>query len=179
MDRSIELVPLVCVKCSTPIPAEVEQVAWVCAQCGQGNLLDQEKGPRAVDVSYSAAIAPQSVGKPFWVAEGRVSMSRQNYGHSGQQREAEAFWGQRRVFYVPAYPATLESLLSQAGSLLLNPPTLNPGPPAQFEPVTLQLEDVKAAAEFIVVAIEAGRKDKLKRVDFRLELSDPILWILP
>jgi hypothetical protein len=43
----------------------------------------------------------------------------------------------------------------------------------------MHLEDVSAAAEFIVMAIEAGRKDKLKELDFSLKLSTPVLWILP
>jgi hypothetical protein len=30
----------------------------------------------------------------------------------------------------------------------------------------------------MVVAVEAGRQDKLKNVDFSLNLSPPALWIL-
>ena len=63
--------------------------------------------------------------------------------------------------------------------MLLNPPDMTPGEPTPFEPVTLYRGDVRAAAEFIVMAIEAGRKDKLKSIEFELELASPALWILP
>jgi len=56
---------------------------------------------------------------------------------------------------------------------------LSSGPATPFEAVTLKREDLSAAAEFIVMAIEAGRKDKIKRIDFELKLSKPVLWILP
>jgi len=33
--------------------------------------------------------------------------------------------------------------------------------------------------EFVVLTIEADRKDKLKTVEFRLDLGEPELWVLP
>jgi hypothetical protein len=179
VDRPVELVPLVCIKCSTAIPAGVEEVAWVCAQCGQGMYLDEAHGLEALDVHFSAGIPQKGTGKPFWIADGQVTMERETYDYAGEEGiAAEQFWGQPRRFFVPAYQAPLENLLKVARDMLLNPPDLKPGPPTPFEAVTLYRDDVKSAAEFIVIAIEAGRKDKIKRVDFKLELSKPVLWIL-
>ena len=48
-----------------------------------------------------------------------------------------------------------------------------------MELLILYRDDVLAAAEFIVIAIEAERKDKIKSIDFELKLSKPVLWILP
>lgn len=178
MDQSIDLVPLVCMKCNTRIPAEINEVAWVCEQCGQGLLLDQIKGLVPQEVNYASEIVPNTKGKPYWVAEGHVSdLKRETYDQ--QSGEAEQFWSQPHRFFIPAYTSTLEDLLRQATALLLQPPTLQPGPSVHFEPVTMPVEDVMAGAEFIVMAIEAGRKDKLKNVDFALQLSSPVLWILP
>jgi predicted RNA-binding Zn-ribbon protein involved in translation (DUF1610 family) len=180
VDKTIELVPLVCVRCNTPIPAEVDEVAWVCAQCGQGLLLE-ENGLQALEVNYLAGLPPNAKGKPYWVAQGQVSsLQREKYGSGNQEtQQAEAYWSQARSFFVPAYSATLEDLLARATQLMLQPPVLQAGAAAPFEPVTLAAEDVRPAAEFIVVAIEAGRKDKLKKVNFSLQLSSPVLWILP
>ena len=47
-----------------------------------------------------------------------------------------------------------------------------------IEPITLPLADVKSLAEFIVVGIEAERSDKVKEVNFTLELKEPELWVL-
>ena len=179
MDRPIELVPLVCSSCSTPIPAEPGENAWVCSLCGQGWFLEPEKGLTPLEIHYAAGIPPNARGKPFWVADGKASLKRQSFGSAGKQnQESEAFWSQPHRFFIPAYTSTLESLLNQAVGMLLNPPVLTPGPAARFEPVTLSVEDVKSAAEFIVVAVEANRKDKLKKLDFDLQISPPILWVL-
>lgn len=180
MDKAIELIPLVCVRCSTPVPAEVDEVAWVCAQCGQGLSLE-ETGLQSLEVNYMAGIPADAKGKPYWVVQGQVSsLQREKYGSGSKEtQQAQTFWSQAQRFFVPAYSATLEHLLAQATQLLLQPPALQKGTAAPFEPVTLAIEDVRPAAEFIVVAIEAGRKDKLKKINFSLQLSLPVLWILP
>ncbi len=178
MDRPVELVPLVCIQCSTPLPAEADEVVWVCAQCGQGMSLDEEKGLLPLEVQYSANIAPNAVGKPYWVVESQVTLQRETFS-GNQDREAESFWSQPHTFFIPAYKTSLETMLAQGMSLLRQPPLLQPGPAARFEPVVLYAEDVLPAAEFIIMAIEAERKDKLKSVNFSLKLSTPCLWILP
>jgi len=63
--------------------------------------------------------------------------------------------------------------------MLLDPPRLSAGPATPFDAVTLYRADLSAAAEFILIAIEAERKDKIKRIDFELQLPRPVLWILP
>jgi predicted RNA-binding Zn-ribbon protein involved in translation (DUF1610 family) len=178
MDQTVVLTPLLCVKCSAPLPAEPDQAAWVCPVCGQANYLDEEKGLQPVQGYYSTGIKPGAVGRPFWLAEGRVSVQRTTFG-SAKNEQAQQFWAQPRSFFIPAYRASLEALLTRAGELIANPPTLQAGPQAHFEPVVLAMQDIQAAAEFIVVAIEAGRSDRLKTVDMKLQLSAPVLWILP
>jgi hypothetical protein len=107
-------------------------------------------------------------------------MDRSTYGSKGEsERAAQEFWSEPRRFYVPAYSASLEKLLAQATQLLRNPPVLHPGPAAPFKAVTMAAEDVPPAVEFIVMAIEAERRDKIKRIELTLELSEPFLWILP
>jgi hypothetical protein len=180
VDRPIELVPLVCIQCSTAIPAEVEEVAWVCAQCGQGMVLDEAHGLVPLEIHYSAEIPQNTPGKPYWVADGQVTMDRTTYDYGEEHEEAvRQFWGQSRRFFVPAFQAPLDSLLKVAKAMLLNPPRLSTGSATPFESVTLYRQDVLAAAEFIVIAIEAERTDKLKSIDFELKLSDLVLWILP
>jgi hypothetical protein len=180
VDKPIDLVPLVCLQCSTPIPAEIDEVAWLCAQCGQGIALDERRGLLPLQINFQAGLPPDAIARPFWVVEGQVSLLRKTYGSSGKHGEAaEAFWAEPRRFFVPAYSAPLETLLAQATELLLAPPGLQPGAPARFKSVTLPASDVRPAAEFIVMAIEAGRKDMLKSIDFDLNLAEPVLWVLP
>lgn len=185
MDRQIALIPLICLRCSTPIPANPEEVAWVCSNCGQAMSLDEESGLLPQLVYYSADIPPDTPGKPYWVAQGQVTLQRYSYGSDkGQREEAQHFWGQPRRFFLPAYQANLEQLLSQGIRYLLQPPQLTEaqvpaGSTVHFAPITMDIRDVRKAAEFLVVAIEAARPDKLKELTFDLDLSPPNLWILP
>jgi hypothetical protein len=180
VDQTIALAPLVCLHCSTPIPAETDERAWVCAQCGQGMALDTQKGLLPLQVYYAEGIPPNTPGKPFWVSQGQVTLERDVYRSSGRSaQEAGQFWSQPRRFIIPAYPTSQEDLLAQAARFLLQPPALKPGSPAGFEPVTLSMEDIQPVAEFIVMAIEAGRKDMLKNIRFTLKLTLPTLWIMP
>jgi hypothetical protein len=179
VDRPVQLIPLVCVKCQTPVPAQPDEVAWVCGQCEQGLVFDERLGLASLDVFYAAGIPPNTPGKPFWVADGRVAFTRRQTYSGNEDRAVTRFWEGPRRFFVPAFNGSLEALLGLGSKLLENPPTLQPGPTAPFEPVTLALADVKPLAEFIVMALEAGRKDKLKEIQFTLELSNPVLWILP
>jgi len=181
VSTQVRLIPLRCVRCETPVPADPEEVAWVCAQCGQGLVLDEQVGLEPLDIHYSAEIRPNQAGKPFWVARGRVSIRRESYsGQSGKiEREVEDFWGKDRLFVIPAYTANLEELLAGATGFLRNPPSLNEGPLVKFAPVTLSPKDLAAAAQFVVMAVEAERKDRLKRLEPAVELDEPDLWILP
>jgi hypothetical protein len=178
VDQAVTLEPLLCLKCGAPVPAEPDQVAWVCAVCGQGLYLDDEQGLKTEDIYFSTSLTPNTPGKPFWVADGVVNLQRETFG-SAKNKDAQAFWSQPRRFFIPAYRAPLEELITTATHLLLTPPRLEPGGSGRFEPITLALPDVIAAAEFIVVSIEANRQDRLKTIDVKLELTDPILWILP
>ena len=178
MARPIELISLVCVQCSTRLPAEPGQVAWVCPQCGRGQLLT-EKGLVPLAVDYIAGIAPGSKGKPYWVAEGSVVLQRQTYT-GNQDSESRKFWLQPRRFFIPAFDLSQEGLLTLGRQLLTKPPVLQAGPPVPFEPVTFSPEDVTPLAEFIVMALEADRSDKLKTLQIQLRWSEsPSLWILP
>jgi hypothetical protein len=180
VDEPIELTPLVCLNCATPIPAEINEMAWVCAQCGQGTALDAQSGLKPMQVYFAEGIPDNRRGKPYWVAEGQVTLERDAYRSNAKSaQQAMQFWSQPHRFLIPAFSTPLEDMLVLATRFLLQPPLLKPGMSARFEPVTLPMEDIQPVAEFIVTANEAGRKDMLKNIRFILQLSLPTLWILP
>lgn len=178
MTAPVQLIPLRCLRCETPVPAQPEEVAWQCSQCGQGLLLDESKGLVPLEIHFAAGIPPNGVGKPFWVAEGQVTVQRDTYS-GNKSTDAQRFWGEGRRFMIPAFAGTLENLLSFSMQYLQQPPDLQPGPAGRFEPVTLSPNDLTAAAEYLVMAVEAGRKDNLKVVSVGVRLSPPALWVLP
>lgn len=178
MGEKIALIPLRCIQCETAVPAGLDETAWVCRQCGQGLALDEEKGLLPLQVYYHASIPVDQPGKPYWVVDGTVHLDRQVFGSKNETRDSLAFWSQPRRFFIPAYHCALEALVSLGPRLLLGPPVLQPGPARAFMPVTISRRDLPAMAEVIALAIEADRKDKLKQLNLRVLLSEPVLWIL-
>ena len=182
MAQPIQLVPLVCLRCGTRIPANPAEAAWVCENCQQGMYLDEQDGLVSTQIFYHSEIASNQIGKPFCVAEGQVQVDRTTYT-GNQDKEAERFWTrpsyQPHLFFVPAYSLPLEKLLEIGVKMIHQPPKLQGGSTAKFIPPVLLRADVKAVAEFIVMAVEAARKDKLKSVTLALDLAEPVLWILP
>jgi len=178
METPVELVALNCIRCGTPIPAEIEEVAWTCEQCEQGQQLG-ENGLLPLEIHYAQEIKPNQKGKPLWVCEGHVTLQRDTYGRAQSDKEAQQFWSQPRKFVIPAYSYPVEKISNDGLRWLQNPPLLQSGPAAPFESVTVSIADVRIWAEFLVMALEAARKDKVKTIQFELELSDPQLWILP
>ena len=178
MAKPVELVPLLCLQCGTALPASPSETAWVCANCSQGMYLDEQNGLALLQVNYQSGIPAGRTGKPFWVAEGSVRVERETYS-GNNEKDADRFWSQPHLFYVPAYRLPLEDLLKTGARLVSQPLALQSGPAVRFEPPILLRSDVAAVAEFIVVAVEAARKDKLKEIRLSLKLADPVLWILP
>ena len=180
MSETISLVPLKCVQCSTPIPANPDEIAWACPQCGTGLLLDEEQGLKEFEIHYAENIKPTDKGHPCWVAQGKVEISRSTYGAFGKKdKEAQAFWAQPRLFFIPAFKADLDQIIMFGSIYLKQPPELAPGSPAPFLPVIQRKADLRALAEFIVIGTEAERRDDIKKINFSLELSEPALWVLP
>jgi hypothetical protein len=177
MEAPVKLVPLNCIRCGSPIPAGIEEVAWACEQCGQGQQLG-ESGLLPLEIHYAQGLQPPKKGRPFWVCEGRVALQRDTYGRGKSTSEAEQFWSRPRNFIIPAFTYPLDEFASQGPRWLQQPPVMQPGPSALFEPVTVPAEDVQTWAEFVVVALEAERKDKIKTLAFNLEISAPQLWVL-
>lgn len=181
MINQVSLVPLRCLRCETPLPAGRDEIAWSCGQCGQGLLLDPATGLVPLKIHYSASLQPDQIGKPYWVTMGRVTARRETYGGSSGkiQQEVAAFWGVDRMFVIPAFSTSLEDMQSAAIHYLRQPPNLQEGPPARFEPVTLSPDDLAAMVQFVVLAVEAERKDKLKSLEVEVDLQPPALWIFP
>lgn len=175
----VRLVPLVCVQCRAPVPASIDEVAWVCQLCGQGLLIDDRQGARALDVFFSAHLKHNQNGRPFWLCSGQVAIQRRETYRGDESRTARQFWAAPRPFYIPAWAASLDEVVSTGVYLLKNPPDPQPGSAAPFQPVVTPPVDLQALAEFMILSIEAERRDALKQVDFTVALQAPQLWVLP
>jgi hypothetical protein len=176
MSTSVELVLLKCPQCSTPVPAEDDEVAWVCATCGKGLLLTDD-GVAPLAVQWSARREAGANWLPFWVLTGSVAMHVRE--SQGGRAKPNALWTAPRRFYVPAYPASVPELEALGSELTKAQVPLEAGPAAgAVQRCTLLPEDAVKAAEFIVTTIEADQHDKVRNLSFALKLEPPALWML-
>ncbi|TAK13181.1 MAG: hypothetical protein EPO32_06005 [Anaerolineae bacterium] len=179
MSESIRLLALKCPQCSTSIPAGLDEVAWTCATCKTGLLLDEEKTLARLAFHYGEGIPAGQPGRPFWVAQGKVTLNRESRNMFGKDDESFKYWAAGRRFFIPAYACDVDELVNMAITFLNDQPDLKPGPAVPFHPVTMLPGDMMPVAEYVVVGVEALRKDQVKKVNFTLDLSEPELWILP
>lgn len=181
MTAKIELIPLRCTRCETPVPAENDEVAWVCTQCSQGLLLDEREGLQNLEVHYTSDLGPNMIGKPYWVVEGQVNLDREAKDGWFDQSEdhSDRLWEEKQRFFIPAFNTSLDELLELSTSMFSNPPELLEGPAADFEAVILSPRDLTSVIEFIILTVEAGRKDDIKSIGVTVELDTPVLWVLP
>ena len=179
MNTSVALALLKCPQCSTPVPAEENEVAWVCATCGLGLQLT-EQGLAVVAIHWAVARpgAHPDGWRPFWAFNGSVHFS-QRLSYSGHT-EPEALWNNPLRFYLPAYVCPLAQLQALGADLTRRQPALQAGPPAgPLQGCTFLPDDARRAAEFVLLTIEAARPDKLKSIQYDLQLAPPELWVLP
>lgn len=181
--KPVVLIPLTCVRCQTPVPALPDEVAWVCANCGQGLVLDPTpEGKTAACeqvIFFSSLVSAGKSGNPFWVSSGTVAITRRDTFKGNENATAQNFWSVPRLFFIPGWNASIDEVVAAGVQFLNTPFNLQAGPPAPFRPVVTLPADMKPLAEFMVMSIEAGRRDALKRLDFDLTLAPPQLWILP
>ena len=177
--QSVELSLLKCPRCSAFVPAQEDEIAWVCAQCGQGLQLT-ETGLASLAVNWAAASPglAQLRWLPFWVFTGTVKFTRRE-SYSGS-RPPEKLWNAPCRFYVPAFAIPLQQMQDLGAELTRRQIFLKAGPAqGALTGCTFHLDDARQAVEFIVLTIEAAQSDKLKAVDFSLQLAAPELWVLP
>ena len=179
MSQGVRLIPLLCTRCQAPVAAKPEEVAWVCEQCGQGLLLDETKGAVPQNIFFSASIAQNGVGWPFWVARGQVTITKRDTYSGNQSKAATEFWAQPHLFFVTASRQTIEETVTMGVKLLRAPVAMQSGARNRMQPVVMPPGDLRALAEFMVMSIEADRSDAMRELLFKLDLDPPQLWILP
>jgi hypothetical protein len=177
--QAIEIVPLKCTRCDSPLEAGLNEVIWSCQICRQGLYLDPQQGLVPIDIHYSKVRSKEGkyVWLPFWVAQGKVEITeRQSYSRPS---EPNPIWENERRFFLPAFEASLHMSVEFARRLIMHPIPIEDGPPQEYVEITVDKRDAQSLAEFVVLSIEAHRVDSLKSLEFNLNLGELELWIIP
>lgn len=177
MTAPVELVPLQCIRCRTRLPAEEGQAAWLCPACGLGQRLEEPGALRAVEIRFAAASGASVRWYPFWRLPATVRVvERETYG-SGQPPDRR--WETPQEFLLPAFETSAEEAAQWGVRFLQQPIAPAVGPLAPMPAVTVPPEEAQAYAEFVVMRLEADRRDHLKSLRVVFDFGPAELWCLP
>jgi len=181
----MKLLPLRCPQCGQKLePRHNEVVVTGCQHC-QAAVHVSQNGLRAVEVTYAAPITDQvAAWLPFWVFDGRVKMLRRDaQGRSkGADEDAAKMWGSPRRLYAPAWHTRAGQARQIGSKLIQQQPTfqLIDRPQDVFIRETIITpEDALKLLDFIILTIEARRKDELSKIDYQIEAGPPQMWAIP
>lgn len=181
----MKLIALRCPACAEPLPVENDDVVVACNNC-LTMVAVSLKGPVKMDVRFALPNGQQAAGNqwaPFWVFNGRAVIKRRDtQGGRSADNESRQLWGSPRALYVPAWELSLHTAQNIGSRLIEQQPQLQPverPDGAHFISATVTPGDARKLLEFIVLAIEARRKDWLKNLEFDLEVGEPQMMALP
>ena len=181
----MKLIPLRCPECQEPLAPGNDDLVLACQNC-QTTLAISVTGPQRMDVRYAvpAGSSPKvNQWVPYWVYQGRVNVTRrETQGGSSEEIKVRALWGSPRYLYVPAWDISLHKAQAIGSQLAEQQPEFQfvKQPDAgRLVPAVISPGDGRKLLEFVVLAIEARRKDWLKNLDFYLDVGQPELWAIP
>ena len=181
----MKLVLLRCPHCSAPLKPENDDVVLACTNCHT---------PVAIAVNGAVKMPVQFVippdykagakrWMPFWVFTGRVNITlRETQGGRSRKKDTAGLWGEQRRFFVPAWELGLHVAQDIGSRMVQWPPSfekIDRPEGAHLQTAIVTPKDGKKLIEFIVLAIEARRKDWLRDLEFELDVGEPKLWALP
>ncbi|MCB8943580.1 MAG: hypothetical protein H6658_07480 [Ardenticatenaceae bacterium] len=180
----MKLLLLRCPQCQAPLAPEQWDVVVSCRGCYTAVAID-ESGLERMPVYYAAARTDKvEQWVPFWVFNGRVHITQRDTqgGGGSSQQDSEQFWGESRRLYVPAWDMPMPTA-REIGQQFTQEQTLLQEIPQPNEAVLVSAavtpQDALKLLEFIVLSMEAQRKDWLKNLQFHIAADGPQLWAIP
>ena len=182
----MKLILLRCPVCSVPLTPENDDVVVACTNCHNPIAIAVD-GPVKMNVRFALPAGfREDVDRwvPFWVYEGLVKIQKRDTqgGSRSAKKDAEALWGGPRRLYVPAWDLSIETAQRVGSRLIQQQPQyqiITKPEEVQLVPAVVTPSDARKVLDFIIVAIEARRKDWLKDLAFELDVGQPEMWALP
>ncbi len=181
----MELLALKCPTCGQNLkPQRNEAVVVSCGNCKTAVSLHQS-GIKAIDVQYAAPSSDNvQAWLPMWLFKGKVNIiRRESQGSSkGADKEAAQLWGSANRLFAPAWQEPSQQARGIGAKFTVKQPRLAPIAPTDnmlMQEATITPEDGLKLLDFIVLSLEADRKDWLEDLQFEIQTTGHELWAIP
>ena len=181
----MKLILLNCPNCSQALKPDNDDIVFACPNC-QRPIQIGANGPEIISMRYaipSSGNDDRAIWVPFWLFNGQVNIrKRETQGRGSSNKDSQKTWEVLHRFFVPAWDLSVHTAQNVGTKLTLRQPEMQIiGQPAEVQlvPAIVSAEDALMLLEFIVLAIEARRKDWLKNLIFDLDVGEPELMALP
>ena len=181
----MQLVALKCPTCGQNLkPQRNEAVVVSCGECKTAVSLHQS-GIKAIDAKYAAPSSNNvEAWLPLWVYTGRVNIKRRESqgGSKGADKDAAKLWESAQRLFVPAWQEPVVQAREIGSQFVVRQlvfETIDPTDNMMMQEATITPEDGLKLLDFIVLSLEADRKDWLEDLKFEIQTTGHELWAIP
>jgi len=182
----MKLILLSCPTCGQSLTPENDDVVVQCQHCWSPAAIGVN-GPGRIPVHFAVAegVSVTTVKwVPFWVFEGRVHIKKRETqgGRRSDREDSEALWAEPRRLFAPAWNVNMRTIKELGSRLIQRQPEyrlIDKPDDARLTSATVTPGDALKLLEFIILAIEAQRKDWLRDLLFEIETGKPEFWAMP
>ena len=120
----------------------------------------------------------------MWVFNGKVNIiRRESQGSSkGADKDAARLWGSTDRLFAPAWTMPIRQAREIGSQFVVHKPSLaamTPGEGMLMQEATITPDDGLKLLDFIVLSLEADRKDWLEDFQFDIQTTGYELWAIP
>ncbi len=181
----MKLLALKCPVCGQRLTPKHDQVLVMeCGQCGTAVSINHTTGISQTAVQYAQAKENAEVWLPMWVFDAwvRITSRQTRKGDGRSEKASHELWRSPRQLFVPAWTLDTQTARQLGTKLIENQPQLQavdkPNGTVMTEAIVTQ-EDALKLVEFIILSIEAERKDWLTDLKFEIQTNATNLWVIP
>jgi hypothetical protein len=163
-----------CKNCASGLMVEMNDSVTYCSSCGNGyEIIDGDLYP--IEINFAAAALPSEgelIYKPFWYLKANVTIlvreSDKGYYSDGGGKKA---YGDI-IFYIPAFSCPVESMRQLAIAYTQRNPVASPQKyNVKVTGFNYGKEDARKLAEFVLISLEAEKKDTMKQFEYKIDFN--------
>lgn len=180
-----KLVAISCKNCGSGLIIEVNDYISYCSNCGSGfEIIEGELIPIEINFAPHALRGEgEMIYKPFWRIKSHINILERKasgeflknlFGGSNATSSGEI------TFYIPAFYCPLETMKNLATQFTIKHPVASPQKyNVKLVGFAYGKEDAKKFSEFILISLEAEKKDTMKNFTYKLDFNSMEILGIP